>query len=369
MVSKNIKSYFVQRLNDWAAANKRPLPWKNEPDPYLIWLSEIILQQTRVAQGMPYYEAFKAHFPNVQVLAAAPEDEIMRLWQGLGYYSRARNLHQTAKTIAIQYQGKFPDTYEEIRALKGVGPYTAAAIASFAFGLPYAVVDGNVSRVLSRFLGIDTPIDSTIGKKLFQDLADTLLDRNDPGKYNQQLMDFGAVHCTPQQPLCPQCPLQSECIAFRQKKTAQLPVKNKKITKTKRYFHYLVPKFDSQTLIRKRTQQDIWKHLYEFPLIETEQANLDIHDLLAQNHTTLDWWKPEQLIEIRQIGPHKQQLTHQTIIATFWELELQQIEQNQLPDQFVCINWKNLDKFAFPRIIDWYLKDNSLNLFSQVQQN
>jgi A/G-specific adenine glycosylase len=367
MINQETKDFFIGQLYLWARQNHRPLPWKKEADPYLIWLSEIILQQTRVEQGLPYYNNFKNRFPNVLTLADAPEDEVLKLWQGLGYYSRARNLHYTAKFIAREYKGKFPETYEEIRMLKGVGPYTAAAIASFAYQLPHAVVDGNVSRVLSRFLGIDSPIDSHQGKQLFQELASTLLDTEKPGKYNQRLMDFGATHCTPRQPKCSNCPLQQQCFAFQNQKTDSLPVKGKKLTKTNRYFHYFVFRFNGQTLIRKRIETDIWKHLYEFPMLETDRPGLDFEKIRRLKTPLHDCWKAENLISVQQAGPRKHQLTHQSIIAHFWKLELKEITPEQLPEDFICINWKNLDKFAFPRIIDWYLKDNSLNLFSQLQ--
>lgn len=367
MINHETKDFFIGQLYLWAKQNHRPLPWKKEADPYLIWLSEIILQQTRVAQGLPYYNNFKNRFPNVFALAAAPEDEVLKLWQGLGYYSRARNLHYSAQFIAREYKGRFPETYDEIRTLKGVGPYTAAAIASFAYQLPHAVVDGNVSRVLSRFLGIDTPIDSNKGKQLFQELASALLDTQKPGKYNQHLMDFGATHCTPQKPKCTNCPLQNKCIAFHKQQVHKLPVKGKKLIKTNRYFHYLILRFDQRTLIKKRTEADIWKHLYEFPLLETDQSNLSFEKIRNLNLPLNDCWKSENLTSLKQAGPRKHQLTHQTIVAHFWELELKEINTNQLPEDFICINWKNLDKFAFPRIIDWYLKDNSLNLFSQLQ--
>ena len=368
-IDSTTKSFFRDQLYAWAEANLRPLPWKNEPDPYLIWLSEIILQQTRVAQGTPYYEKFKSRFPTVYDLAEAPEDEVLKLWQGLGYYSRARNLHQTAQDIVREYGGRFPATYEQIRGLKGVGVYTAAAIASFAFQMPYAVLDGNVSRVLSRFFGIATPIDAQPGKQLFQDLANQLLDQESPGKFNQRIMDFGATHCMPKQPLCGNCPMQSQCVAFDSRQTQSLPVKHKKLKKTTRHFHYLILQCQGETIIRKRTGEDIWRHLFEFPMVELAEPGATFHEVQAQApylHTIL---QPDNLVHVQLAGSTKQQLTHQTILASFWELEIGQFLPEQLPADLICINWKNLDKFAFPRIIDWYLKDNSLNLFSQLQVN
>ena len=369
IVATRTKIFFTDRLYAWAEENLRPLPWKNEADPYLIWLSEIILQQTRVAQGMPYYEKFKSRFPRVEDLANAPEDEVLKLWQGLGYYSRARNLHRTAQFIVEHHHGKFPSTYQEILALKGVGTYTAAAIASFAFQLPYAVLDGNVARVLSRFLGIGTPVDTQTGKQLFQDLATQLLDQQSPGKFNQHIMDFGATQCLPKQPGCGNCPLQSACVAFKDQAQQQFPVKVKKLQKTTRYFHYLILRCGQETLIRKRTGDDIWKHLFEFPMVELPEPTTafeKIHVLASPLNGLLH---SNNLVRVHLTSTTKQQLTHQTILASFWELEIRQIHAEPVPSDLICINWKNLDKFAFPRIIDWYLKDNSLNLFSQLQAN
>ena len=225
---ENTKHFFTKNLMAWFATNHRPMPWKGEKNPYLIWLSEIILQQTRVEQGLPYFLKFKENYPTVTDLANAPEDEVMRMWQGLGYYSRARNLHFTAKHIAYDLNGVFPKTYVEILKLKGVGTYTAAAIASFAYDLPNAVVDGNVYRVLARYFGIETPIDSTIGKKEFTKLAYELLDNKRPADYNQAIMDFGATQCKPKKPNCINCPLNQKCIGFNTQKIDTLPIKTKK---------------------------------------------------------------------------------------------------------------------------------------------
>lgn len=351
---------FRENLMDWYANSHRPLPWKGEKNPYIIWLSEIILQQTRVEQGLPYFERFREAYPTVRHLADAPEDEVMKLWEGLGYYSRARNMHATAKHIAYEREGHFPDTHGEILALKGVGPYTAAAIASFAFDLPHAVVDGNVFRVLSRYFGITEPTDTTTGKKQITELATQALDETQPGRYNQAIMDFGATQCVPKSPNCSQCPMQQNCVAFQKNMVDQLPIKSKKLVKRERYFHYLILLNEGNTLIRKRTQQDIWQNLYEFPLIERAKAT-------AQ----LDHLKKEQLWQ-KLIGDRncqivsasktfKQTLTHQVIHAVFWEIEL----DGKLPAEeadFILANRKNLSKFAFPKIIDWYLQDNSLYL-------
>lgn len=357
----NKKRFFTEQLLNWFNQNDRPMPWKGEKNPYLVWLSEIILQQTRVEQGLPYFERFKEKYPTIQDLANAPEDEVMKLWEGLGYYSRARNLHFTAKHIANELHGEFPNTYKSILKLKGVGPYTAAAIASFAFGLPYAVVDGNVFRVLSRFFGIDTPIDTTEGKKQFTVLANELLDETQAGIYNQAIMDFGAVHCTPKSPNCQNCLMQSQCAAFQENKVSSLPIKSKTITKKERYFHYLVLNFpNGDTLIQKRTAKDIWQKLYEFPLIEISQFSTERQIILEhdiwQNHLGIS-----DFSFIKKSQPYKQVLTHRKVIAIFWEIQVNQATFSKA-DHFVRVNRKNLFKFAFPKLIDRYLQNKSLSL-------
>src|SRR5665213_2201671 len=237
------KKFFTTTLLQWnVIKNKREMPWKGEKDPYKIWVSEIILQQTRVGQGTNYYNRFIRHFPTIKSLANAPEKKIFKLWEGLGYYNRCRNLIETAKFIDHNLEGKFPEKYEDILALKGIGNYTASAIASFAFDQPYAVLDGNVFRVLSRFFGIEIPINTTAGKKYYSELAQQLLDKKNPAKYNQALMDFGAVICKPSAPLCPQCPLQKKCTALLKNKVAELPVNTKTIKQKQRFFNYLIVK-------------------------------------------------------------------------------------------------------------------------------
>ncbi len=356
--AKQASSYFTKQLLLWFATNHRPLPWKGIKDPYLIWLSEIILQQTRVEQGRAYYEKFRDRYPTVKHLAAASEDELMKMWEGLGYYSRARNLHTTAKRIADEFNGEFPNDYETIKSLKGVGPYTAAAIASFAFQLPHAVVDGNVYRVLSRFFGIETPIDLTEGKKQFAQLSELLLDKEQPGQYNQAIMDFGATQCTPKSPACHSCPLQNKCIAKREALTALLPVKAKKLKKRTRYFNYLVLKNKDRRWIRRREEKDIWQKLYEFPLIETK----DIKEI-SKLKTTPEWavYCGGNSSLIRRSKPFSQQLTHQKIIAIFWEIEVEPIDFLK-GKEIIEVKRENLRKFAFPKIIDLYLQDNSLYL-------
>ena len=261
-------SEFADKLIGWYEENKRDLPWRDTKDPYRIWISEIILQQTRVAQGYDYFVRFMERFPDVFTLAEADEDEVMKHWQGLGYYSRARNLHAAARSMASS--GGFPVTYEGVLALKGVGEYTAAAICSFAYDMPYAVVDGNVYRVLSRWLGIDTPIDSTSGKKEFAQAAQELMDKRRPALYNQAIMDFGALQCTPASPDCLFCPLADSCLALSQGRVDTLPVKQHKTKVTHRFFNYIYVRTGGYTFIRKRTGNDIWKNLYEPLLIETD---------------------------------------------------------------------------------------------------
>ena len=356
--SKQAHTFFTKGLLEWFASNERPLPWKGIRDPYLIWLSEIILQQTRVEQGRSYYERFRDQYPTVKDLASAPEDELMKMWEGLGYYSRARNLHATAKRIVEEFDSIFPDDYDTIKSLKGVGPYTAAAIASFAFKLPYAVVDGNVYRVLSRFFGIETPIDSTKGKKEFAGLAKKLLDEKKPDQYNQAIMDFGATLCTPKSPGCVRCPLSDGCVAKKEGLMSLLPIKEKKLKKRTRYFNYLVLKHKDKRWIRRREKKDIWQKLYEFPLIETTQVE-EFSGL--KNTAEWEYYCGEKAELQRRSKPFSQQLTHQKIIAVFWEITVG--ARDFLPEsKIVEVKQENLRNFAFPKIIDLYLQDNSLYL-------
>lgn len=351
---------FQKKLLEWAAAHPRPLPWKNTRDPYIIWLSEIILQQTRVEQGSPYFLKFAEKYPTVQHLAAAPEDELMKMWEGLGYYSRARNLHAAAKKI-VEDGGKFPDTFEAIKKMKGVGEYTASAIASFAFDLPFAVVDGNVFRVLSRIFGVATPIDSTEGKKEFSKLADLLLDRTVPGKYNQAMMDFGATHCTPANPKCSQCTFSADCVAFQTGRVSDLPVKGKKLEKRLRYFNFLKIKTGEKVVIRKRAEKDIWRNLYEFPLIETDNPAEKPEDLKTGKGSGGLFLKEIPDSVFQHPKRYQQLLTHQKIIATFWEWEAGEGFHIDFSG-FLTVDQKLLGKFAFPKVIDLYLKDKILPL-------
>lgn len=352
------QKYFVKGLLRWNLDhNSREMPWKGEKDPYKIWLSEIILQQTRVAQGLDYYHRFINEFPTIGHLAAATETKVFKLWEGLGYYTRCKNLIATAKYIHSELGGKFPDNYEAILALKGIGPYTAAAIGSFAFNLPYAVVDGNVFRVLSRYFGIAVPTDSTEGKKYFNALANDLLDKKQPGIYNQALMDFGAVICKPQLPLCTSCKLNKHCLAYLQGAVQQLPVKEKAIKKTTRWFYYLVVDFKGQVYVRKRPAGDIWENLYEFILIETSKAT-GLEDL-----QTVKEILGENKFELEHISAlNKQVLTHQTIYGQFIRVK---INYALSINTYKRVDEKALHKLPFPKFIRNYLKDKnvSLNLF------
>lgn len=344
-------AFFRKNLMDWSSKNPRPMPWKGECDPYKIWLSEIILQQTRVEQGLPYYQKFVQQYPSVRHLADAPEDELMKLWEGLGYYSRARNLHASAKYIAHERNGAFPNTFEEIRALKGVGNYTASAIASFAFGLPHAVLDGNVYRVLARFLGIDSQTDTPAAQKQFSALAQSLLDPARPAAHNQAMMDFGATWCTPQNPRCSDCPLSPQCRAFLTGRVTELPVKSKSLVKKKRQFHYLIFNHLEHVFVRKRSEKDIWRGLWEFPHIENP-AQITT---LGPGTVTVS-------------APFRQLLTHQEVTAIFYEIDLPPdtpADYFEHPVLAGCIKVarNSLKKnIAFPRVIDCYLQTKVLTL-------
>ena len=361
MFSKDDKKYFVKKLLLWNYnQNNRPMPWKGEKDPYKIWLSEIILQQTRVDQGWAYYNRFVSTFPDVKKLAKAPEEKIFKLWEGLGYYTRCKNLIATAKFIAKEKQGVFPDNYEEILSLKGIGPYTAAAIASFAFNLPHAVVDGNVFRVLSRFFGIDTATDSTAGKNLFTELAEGLLDKHQPGIYNQAIMDFGAVICKPQNPLCTNCPLKNRCTAFLQNKVGLLPVKAGKLTKKLRWFYYFIVEFNGKIYVRKRGPKEIWENLYEFLLFEADKA-MSIEEI--EETTFFKAISTKNKFIIQHVSRmYKQQLTHQTIQGCFIELKVK--NEPQFKD-YKPVTYKEFIKLPFPKFISGFLAENELKAFER----
>ena len=345
---------FSQTIIRWYNKNKRDLPWRHTKDPYKIWLSEIILQQTRVQQGLPYYKTFVKKFPAIHHLAKAKEDVVMKTWQGLGYYSRARNLHHTAKFISEKLKGKFPKEYDKIKKLKGVGEYTAGAIASFAFNKPHPVVDGNVFRVLSRYFGIKTPIDSTEGKKEFTRKAEFLLDKKNPGLFNQAIMEFGALQCVPQNPDCGKCPLKKNCKAYSKNLADILPIKSKKGKIRTRYFNYFIIRKNGKVLINKRTANDIWKNLYDFPMIETnkEVSSSRIKKMLGINPKSLIF-NPKSL---------KHTLSHQIIFARFWEVEPSEIISSSLniqqkPNIYYVVE-NQLNKLAFPRLIELYFDKN-----------
>ena len=319
---------FNLTLLDWFRENGRDLPWRQTRDPYAIWLSEIILQQTQVKQGWEYWERFMHRWPKVEDLAAASEDDVLREWQGLGYYSRARNLHFAARQILSL--GHFPDTFEEIKKLKGVGDYTAAAIASIAFGLPAAVVDGNVYRVLARHYGIDTPINTTEGKKVFAALAQELLPSTEASAYNQAIMDFGAIQCTPQSPHCERCPLMESCEAFRTGRIAQLPVKLKNLKIHERHLTYIYIRCQGQTAIRRRGPGDIWQGLWEPVLVEADSVIPSAAQLLRKNV--------------------KHVLTHRVLYADFYLLESN--DKPEIPLDYIWIPESDIDNYALPRLIE-----------------
>lgn len=356
-------STISQTICEWYDKHHRTLPWRDIDDPYRIWLSEIILQQTRVVQGLDYYRRFVARFPDVTALAAAPEDEIMKLWQGLGYYSRARNLYAAARQVMNDFGGNFPTSYKELRRLKGVGPYTAAAIASFSSGEAVAVVDGNVYRVLARLFDIDTPIDSNEGIKLFQALAEELLDRKRAGLHNQAIMEFGALQCTPATPSCETCPLLSYCQSYHNGTIAHRPVKKQKIKISTRYLHYLIFSHGDRIIVHKREANDIWQGLYEFVLIEkSEPLPIDriLEENLSQNIRS----------RIARISPlllqRKHQLTHRLLLTDFYLIEM---ADELCPDEIFSTGNTNhlfittLDewkKLAVPKLIS----DANIKLFN-----
>jgi len=304
--------FFSSKIIKWYSQHKRELPWRNTKDPYKIWLSEIILQQTQVKQGLPYYQKFIKTFPNVSALANANEEQVLKLWQGLGYYSRARNLHFTAKQI--HQAGFFPKEYKEIITLKGVGEYTAAAIASFAFKLPYAVLDGNVFRLLSRFYGLDTPIDTYKGKREFSEIAQALLVKEEPDTHNQAIMEFGSQMCKPKQPDCNSCPLRDECVAFANKTIHLLPFKIGKVKVKTVFFEYFFFEMKGYTLVNKRADDGIWQNMYEFPLITNEELK-STEEIL--NYNQFISWVKDVDFSIESISEFKHILSHRKINARF----------------------------------------------------
>ena len=346
-----MKADFSKILTDWYIENKRDLPWRKTKESYVIWLSEIILQQTRVAQGLPYFLRFIEQFPTVSKLANASEEEVLKLWQGLGYYSRARNLHAAAKMVITDFNGVFPVTYSDLIKLKGVGVYTASAIASFANNESVAVVDGNVYRVLARIYGVFTPINSTEGEKEFKKLADSLLSKENPAEHNQAIMEFGALACTPKKASCETCPFNKECYAYSNNVVDQLPVKIKKLKVRKRYFTFVLVRSNENILIQKRSEKGIWQHLYQFPLIESDavltsaEAEEQINKLGIQG---------ENLRLLARL-PKSHKLSHQHIFADFYEIETAKFED--IDTSYIEIPFSTMDNYPVPVLISNFLKD------------
>jgi A/G-specific adenine glycosylase len=341
---------FTQKLLEWNfSSNHRPMPWRGERDPYKIWLSEIILQQTRVEQGWNYYERFIKQFPDVHTLAGAPESVVYKLWEGLGYYTRCKNLIATARLIVEHHEGIFPSSYDEIIKLKGIGPYTAAAISSFAFNEKRAVVDGNVQRVLARYFGVSTPVDTPEGKKLFAHLAQSLIDDNSPSEYNQAIMDFGATICKPRNPFCEQCVQASDCEAYNNHFVHEVPVKQKVLKIKKRWLYYFIIENGESIYIRKRENSDIWQNLHEFVLFESdaEQENAAVAFLngLLQPH----------YYEVTgQSEMYTQQLTHQRINGRFIRVAVK--DHVHLTGTYFPVKKININDYAFPRLINSYIQ-------------
>lgn len=345
---------FSHQILQWYHKNPRELPWRGTQNPYKIWLSEIILQQTRVAQGLPYYEKFLSHYPTVKDLATAPQEEVLRLWQGLGYYSRARNLHACAQHIHFDLGGKFPNNYKDLLLLKGVGSYTASAIASFAFDEPKAVVDGNVFRVMARYFGIDTDIASSKAKGEFEQLGNKIIPQKDPGEYNQAMMDFGSRQCTPQNPDCPSCLLQSSCFAYKHQMVKELPVKIKKIKIRERNLHYYIVKCGEDWVWKKRKSGDIWEGLFDFPVSESEEKEV------------LKTWESMEAQEIKQYPKkYRHILSHQKLNATFSEIEVpvknyQKLAEWCQNEGFTLVKEDQIDYLAKPKLIVNFLTDQGI---------
>ena len=349
---------FTKAILEWYGINFRDLPWRKTREPYLIWISEVIMQQTRIGQGLGYYSRFIERFPAVADLARADEEDVLKIWQGLGYYSRARNLHATAKEISDNHKGIFPRSYEELIKLKGIGEYTAAAIASIAYNLPCPVVDGNVLRFFSRYFGIQIPIDTIPGKKKIHEKMVLLIDRKQPGLFNQAIMEFGALQCKPVNPDCARCPFKKKCIAFIEGNVGRLPVKSKSIKQKTRYFNYLVilgeeRKEEKFIYLKKREEKDVWKNLYDFPMIETP-AVISEEELFSSR----EWRKiigDNQFRLTYQSPQHKHILTHQVIFAKFYIIQLILSRTPRLP--YLPVPIGEIDKYPVPRLIEEFLND------------
>jgi A/G-specific adenine glycosylase len=339
---------FSKEIKGWFAHHRRDLPWRNQKDPYQIWLSEIILQQTRVAQGLPYFLKYIEKYPTIKDFANADLDDILRIWQGLGYYSRARNMHFAAQQVINEFGGEFPKSYKELILLKGVGAYTAAAIASISFEEKVAVVDGNVYRVLSRYFNEPIPIDSSEGVKLFQKLANELIEKENPGDHNQALMEIGALVCSPKNPDCENCPLNFSCEGFDKNTYSNLPIKSKKVKVRERYFTFLHFECDGKIWIQKREAKDIWNGLYQLPMIETDQKmnfeTIKKHEFIESN----------EIISIEYKSTFVHKLTHQKIFADFYFVSLKNINEN---NSYQLIKKIHLDKYALPKLIVNYFAE------------
>jgi A/G-specific adenine glycosylase len=351
---------FSEILLGWYSKNKRDLPWRQTRDPYKIWLSEIIMQQTRVEQGLSYYLKFVKKYPEIKSLANAKEEDVLRLWQGLGYYSRARNLHNTANSIVKDFNGQFPETYSGLIKLKGIGEYTAAAIVSLAYNQVYPVADGNVIRFLSRYFGIKTPVNSEQGKKEILGLAGNLIDTKLPGEFNQAIMEFGALYCKPKYPDCKDCVFNSECLAFKQNFIDVIPVKIRRTSRKKRYFHYLVITGRNNSIyLKQRTENDIWRNLYDFPLLEKETKTTtnklmkEISERLFVNINEVDLAVP---IEYKHV------LTHQIIFARFYKIEIPEATHfNRIPSllkvNMIQVDTTEIHNYPVPRLMEKFLKN------------
>lgn len=339
---------FSEKILYWYHINKRELPWRSTRDPYKIWLSEIILQQTRVVQGMPYYHRFLEAFPSVHDLADASEEKVLKLWQGLGYYSRARNLHATAKMIVEDFNGEFPNTYEGLKSLKGVGDYTASAIASICFDVPEPVVDGNVYRVLARYFGVELPINSSEGTKYFKELAREVMETKNVRDYNQGIMEFGAIQCAPKKPYCLLCPLQESCVALKESKVDVLPVKQNKTKIKERHFNYLVfLDKEENTLMEQRKGRGIWQNLYQFPLLESEKE-LQTDEMERALTYKTDFPKMESF-SLYNTQPIIHKLSHQHLHTKFWILKTEDVLEEGTP-------WKKIMAYPVPVLIADFIK-------------
>jgi A/G-specific adenine glycosylase len=351
---------FGSELINWYQKNKRELPWRGTKDPYRIWLSEIILQQTRVDQGLAYYHRFLNKYPDLKKLANAKEDEVLKLWQGLGYYSRARNLHHTAKEVVMKHGGKFPNDYASVRSLKGIGDYTAAAILSFAFNKKFPVADGNVFRLLSRYYGIEAPIETSKAKKEFFRLAGELMENHPPAIFNQAIMEFGSRQCRPANPDCNSCPLHPGCYAFSKNKVKEFPVKKAKAKIKNRYFNYLVISENEKIILKKRSGKDIWKNLYDFPMIETSKK------ITEKNLFKSEEWKNifgNSIITVKSVSTeHKHLLSHQNIHAKFYKIETGKSKNIFSDSTFIYVRKNKLNNFAVPKLIENYLKTDIGNV-------